>query len=99
MLVSISSAILLSEQSSCLTFGEIDLLQLDVSVGETPAYSLERLTYIEKFLSRDKSTSAKMIFPVIFFLTQLREAAKSVITYSRHSKGLFCLSDASLETA
>lgn len=56
----------LSEQSSSLTFGEIDLLQLDVSVGETRAYSLERLTYIEKFLSRDNSTSAKMIFPVIF---------------------------------
>lgn len=74
---------------SSLTFGETDLLQLDVSVGETWAYSLERLTYIEKFLSRDNSTSAKMIFPVIFFLTQLREAAKPVITYSRHSKGLF----------
>lgn len=52
---------------SSLTFGETDLLQLDVSVGETWAYSLERLTYIEKFLSRDNSTSAKMIFPVIFF--------------------------------
>lgn len=57
---------MLSEQSFPLTFGGIDLLQLDVSVGETRAYSLERLAYIGKFLSRDNGTSAKMIFPVIF---------------------------------